>query len=507
MKKFKSISTYLLLIVAVLVLINIISDRFFVRLDLTDDNRYTLSKASKDIMRSLDEPVTVTAYFSENIPAHLTKVRRDFKEMLVEYNNLSKGMLVYEFVDPLKNEALESKARSAGIQPVVSQIREKDQQQQIMIYMGAVISKGENAEVIPFMQVGAAMEYSLSSAIKKLSVVEKPLIGYLQGHGEPKLEALQEVFQSLEVLYYTEPFELTDTVDNISKYPTIAIVAPSDSFPESHIRQINDFVAKGGNIFMALNRVGGQLQGNPPGGFEVNTGLEDWLASKGLQVENNFVIDFQCGRINVRQQQQGLTFSSQVAFPFLPIVNKFDEHTITTGMEQLAFMFASQLNYMGDSSLTFTPIIKSSEKSGTYPSYAIFDVSKRWNDNDFPLSELTMGGILSGKIAGQEDSRIIVIGDGDFAINGEGEAFRRQPPDNISLMVNSIDYLSDDTGLIELRTKGVTSRPLEQIEDGKRTFLKYLNFLLPVILILIYGFIRLQYRRNLRIKRMEEGYV
>jgi len=162
---------------------------------------------------------------------------------------------------------------------------------------------------------------------------------------------------------------------------------------------------------------------------------------------------------------------------------------------------------MGDTTLTFTPIIKSSEKSGTYPSYSIFDVSKKWIDADFPLSGLTMGGILSGKIAGQSESKIVVIGDGDFAVNGEGEAFRRQPPDNISLMVNSIDWLSDDTGLIELRTKGVTSRPLEQIEDGKRTFLKYFNFLLPIVLIIIYGFIRLQYRRNLRIKRMEEGYV
>jgi ABC-type uncharacterized transport system involved in gliding motility auxiliary subunit len=376
-----------------------------------------------------------------------------------------------------------------------------------MVYMGAVISMGENAEVIPFMLPGAAMEYALSSSIKKLSVINKPLIGYLQGHGEPKLEALQEVYQSLEILYNTERFELTDTIDNLSKYSTIAIIAPIDSFPQSHIDQINNYVSKGGNIFMALNRVSGQLAGNPPSGFEINTGLEDWLASKGLVVENNFVVDMNCGKINVRQQQQGFTFSSQVAFPFLPIINKFDEHTITKGMEQLAFQFASQLNYLGDSSITFTPIIKSSAKAGTYPSYTIFDVSKRWGDADFPLSGLTMGGILSGKIAGPTEAKIIVIGDGDFAINGEGETFRPQPPDNISLMVNSIDYLSDDTGLIELRTKGITSRPLELIEDGKRTFLKYLNFLLPIILVLIYGFIRLQSRRNLRIKRMEEGYV
>ncbi len=74
-------------------------------------------------------------------------------------------------------------------------------------------------------------------------------------------------------------------------------------------------------------------------------------------------------------------------------------------------------------------------------------------------------------------------------------------------MVNSIDFLSDDTGLIDLRTKGVTSRPLDQVEDGKKAFLKWLNFLLPIVLILVYGIFRMQQKRNLRVKRMEQGYV
>jgi len=73
-------------------------------------------------------------------------------------------------------------------------------------------------------------------------------------------------------------------------------------------------------------------------------------------------------------------------------------------------------------------------------------------------------------------------------------------------MVNSIDWLSDDTGLIELRTKGVVSRPIDQLEEGTQNLLKYLNFLLPIILVLIYGFIRMQRKKITRIKRMEESY-
>jgi len=123
------------------------------------------------------------------------------------------------------------------------------------------------------------------------------------------------------------------------------------------------------------------------------------------------------------------------------------------------------------------------------------------------MSGITVGAILEGPIKGSRTSRIALITDGDFAVNGEGQNAQQRPPDNVSLMVNSIDFLSDDTGLIDLRTKEVTSRPLDELEDGKRTFLKWLNFVLPIILVIVYGIIRMQMRRNKRVKRMEEGYV
>ena len=103
---------------------------------------------------------------------------------------------------------------------------------------------------------------------------------------------------------------------------------------------------------------------------------------------------------------------------------------------------------------------------------------------------------------------MVVISDGDFLVNGDGQNARQLQPDNISLAVNSIDWLSDDTGLVELRTKGVTSRPLDpSLEDGTKTFLKYLNFLLPIILIIAFGIIRFQIRRNIRNKLMQTSYV
>ena len=228
-------------------------------------------------------------------------------------------------------------------------------------------------------------------------------------------------------------------------------------------------------------------------------------------MQNNFVIDANCASVSVRQQQGPFNFSSNVSFPYFPIVSNFAEHPITEGLESVVMQLASTLSFTGDSSLQFTPIVRTSEKSGTKPSPTYFNIQKQWTENDFPLSKLPVAGVLSGPIAGNAQSQMVVVGDGDFPVNsrGQGQRQRQQQvqPDNVNLMVNSIDYLSDETGLINLRTKGITSRPLEEIKDSKKTFLKYLNFILPVLIIILYGIFRFQRNRIIRTKRMEEGYV
>jgi gliding-associated putative ABC transporter substrate-binding component GldG len=503
--KAKSTSLYIVFVLAVLVVLNIVSDKLFVRLDLTADNRYTLSKATKDILKNLDEPVTITAYFSEDLPPDIAKTRRDFKELLTEYRSISKNNVMYQFINPNADEEKEKEATSKGIQPVLINMRDKDQVKQQKAFLGAVIQKGEMTEIIPFMQPGTAMEYALSTGIKKLSVVNKPVIGFLAGHGEPELRAMQQALNELSVLYQTRPVNFSSNQNALDGVTTLAIIAPKDSIPASDFAKIDDFIAKGGNVYVAINRVEGELQERR--GFTVNTGLESWLAAKNVVVDNNFVIDAKCASVGVQQQQGFFSFQSQVQFPYIPIVSNFSDNAITKGLEQVVTQFVSTLTFTGDSTLTFTPLISSSENAGTLSSPLYFNVEKNWTKNDFPLAELPIGALIEGNINGNEYAKMVVIGDGDFAVNGSGQGARQQNPDNINLMVNSIDYLSDDTGLIDLRTKGVTSRPIDELEDGTKRNLKILNFGLPILLIIIIGIIRGQQQRNLRFKRMEEGYV
>ncbi len=501
--KSAKISSTIILVVVIIVIINILSDNYSFRIDLTQGGEYTLSRATKNILQNLEKPVTVTAYFSKDLPPNIGNISGNLKDMLIEYGNRSGGMVVYKFVSPNESEALEKEAVQNGIRPIMINVREKDQVKQQKAYMGAVVSMGDEKERIPFFQPGSAMEYALSTAIKKLSVVDKPSIALIQGHGEPAINDLMQVYNELGILYNVQSLKLTDTTRISEKIKTIAIIRPTDTIPSSQLVVLDNFLARGGNIFLALNRVEGNFTN--VSGTSVSVGLEDWLRKRGITVTDNFIVDAKCGAVTLQQQEGSFTMATQIQFPYLPVIVKFADNPVTKGLEAVSLQFASPITFAGDTSLKFTPIAFSSEKSGSLRTPLYFNVQKQWQTIDFPMSNLVVAAIIEGKLSGNVNSKMIIVSDGDFAV-GSAKAGNQLPRDNVSLLVNSIDYLSDDTGLIELRTKGVTSRPIREMEAGTKTLLKWINFLAPIILIIIYGLVRMQVNKNKRIKRMEVSY-
>lgn len=501
MKSRKQVRLTILLVVGTAILLNFLSDRFFLRLDFTEDRRFTLSDATKDILKDIEEPITIKAYFSGNLPPQLEQIKRDFRDMLNEYASYSKGMVVYEFIDPLKDEKLKNEASQSGVQQVQIQVQEKDQLKAQVAFMGASIQLGEESEAIPIIQSISGLEYELSSNIKKLSVQDKPVIGLIQGHGEPNLGKIWQVKQGLDVQYQTELVYLNDSMAVLEKYRTLIFIGPTDSISNYEFDKLDAFISKGGRLFIAIKRAGADLN---QGAYtsSLNTGLETWLFSKGIAVNNNLVVDKNCLQIGV-QVQQG--FYMPVSFPYFLKVNNFQDHPASKGLEEVYFQFASTIDFSGDSSLKFTPLVFSSEASGTVPADGYIDAMKQWSDNDFPISNLTLAAAIEGRFNGGAESKIVVIGNGDFPVSTEQQ--QQVNPDNVNLVVNAINWLTDDTGLVQLRTKGVTARPIEDLDDSKKSFLKYLNFILPVLLILIYGIFRFQQNRIVRFKRMEEGYV
>ena len=503
--KNKDIKIYVAMVLAALVAVNIIADRFFFRIDLTGDSRYTLSRATKDILANLDETVTVTAYFSDDLPADVARAKHDFRDLLTEYRNASHGQFEFEFVNPSASDELENRAVGEGLYPVMINVRDKDQMTQQRAFLGAVIEKGGQKEVIPFVQPSMPVEYALSSAIRKMQAGRRPVVGFLQGHGEPSPQEMQQVLAEMSVIYDMKPVSIERSANVLDSITTLAIIAPTDSIPEPTFAAIDRFMARGGRVFVCIERISASL--DRLFADELNTGLEQWLATKNVRADSKMVIDNSCANVNVQQQQGMYRVNVQQKFPYIPFVVNFASHAITNGLEQVQLQFASPVVYTGDSTATFTTLLFSSDRSATLNVPTNIDVQRQWSMRDFPLAEIPLGGVLEGEIGGVPGSKLAVLGDADFMLNGDPRQPHQQSADNISLFVNTIDYLSDDTGLVDLRTKGITSRPIDQLDDGMRRFVKWFNVLLPIVLVILIGIIRQQQQRNLRIKRMEEGYV
>ncbi|MBC6399761.1 MAG: Gldg family protein [Ekhidna sp.] len=487
MKK-QTIITQLIIIVAIISVANFISNQLYFRLDFTEDERYTLSDATKDILSDLDDVITVSAYFSEDLPPQLLNNRKDFEDILIEYEQRSGGNVVYEFINPNEDQTKEQEVQQKGIGPIMINVRENDRVEQMRAYMGAVLQMGEQKESIPLIQPGAAMEYELTTSIKKLSVQDKPKIAVLAGHGETSLSSIPQLSQQLGVLYSVENYEIKDEESIPDFYRAIAILAPSDTVPQSHFDKLDTYLSSGGKLFIAYSNVQGDLQqgllSTAP-----DIGLVNWLNQKGVKLGADFVVDVECATVNVQQRQGFFTINSQKEFPFFPRVSNFEDHPITKGLDEITFSFATNVVPVNtDTSVVSTPIVFTSGSSGTERAPSYIDIQRRWTENDFGMGVQSLGVALEGLNGGL--GKMVVFGNGDFYLNGEGQQVRQLPPDHVNLASNAIDWLADDTGLIELRTKGINSRPLESIEDSTKEVIKYANVFAPILLLLIYAFVR-----------------
>ena len=497
----------LLLLVAGLVLLNLISYQSYFRLDFTEDKRYTLSRSTTDILEDLEEIVTVNIYFSEELPPELLPVRQELQELLSEYETRSGGQLVYALENPNEAPENEQQAQQEGIQPVLVNVRKRDQVKQMRVYMGAVLYAGTKKEVIPLLKHDRSAEHALTTALKKLTLDQKPRLALIEGHGEATEEQLKTLKERLTELYEVEPFTLSDTIDIPSSYRALIWVAPSDPITPASFSKIDQYLSQGGRLFLAYSPIDADLQTlslRPA----TDLGLRNWLRGLQLQLQTNQVlVDTQCGSVQVAQNLGGFVFNTQVRFPYFPIVKPSDAHPISSDIESVSLRFSSPISYTAQdtTSTTAVPLLRSSARSGLRPLPEYIDINKSWGATDFISGPQTLALALEGGTLPSAEAKMVFFSDHAFIID-ESE---QQPvaENNLLLTLNAIDWLADDTGLIELRSKGVSFRPLDPIEDNTKTYLSYGNMFLPILLVLIYAFVHAQLRAHKRRKWMEQAHT
>ncbi|MRT91555.1 Gldg family protein [Ancylomarina sp. 16SWW S1-10-2] len=502
--RFKNnIIVHLVVVLSCLILLNIVSSYIFFRVDFTADKRYTLDKETKKILREVKDPIIITLYISEDLPPDISRTISDFKHLLTEYNKHSSKRIEIEEVNPNSNEELEMKAIEVGIHPVPLEVREKDQVKVQKVFLGLVIQVGDKSETIPLIHPGIAMEYNLSTMIKRLTIRDKSKIGYIVGHGEPVLATLDQMTKELSVLYDIDRINLNKNVD-LSDYKAIIILSPFEEISSREFKRLDNYLGAGGGIFVGIDRVNGIL--NHGIGVGVNTNLETWLEKKGILVEDAFIVDRKCSTVTV-QEKGYFSYPQQVNFPYLPLITDFSDHSITDGIEAMILQFASPITYVGDSTLVYTELAWTSKMSGKVKAPVSFNIGQVWRPSDFLYPRETVAAPLRGPIVSDQEARLCVIGDGNFIVNGVGKQRITIQPDNINFIANAVDWLSDDSGLMSLRTKGVQSRPLNELSDSRILFIKYFNFLFPLLLVVLLGIVQFRQRSRKRSRLMRPGVV
>jgi gliding-associated putative ABC transporter substrate-binding component GldG len=507
------------LIIGIAIVLCIFVNRLIWRADLTEDNRYTLSEASERIADQIEDPITVTAYFSDDLPPNLDLVKDEFRNFLDEFRAYSGGNLEYRFVNPNENDQTEAEAQQAGVQPLLVNVRERDQVSQRRAYLGAVFQYENRQEILPSLQPSSSLEYEIALIIQKLVAENKPQIGFLQGHGEPTQAAMTQAMNQLQQLYQIVDLNNVESNGVPPNIEVLLIVGPEEQLSDSELLAIDQYIMSGGKAIFAINKVNANLQAGGIG-QPISTGIDRLLEAYNIPVKTNLLRDVSSTQIQVQSQQRGFNVVNNVRYPYIPMIPNFGDHPISEGIESVIFPFVSTLDVTRtDANQTLSILARSSERADTTQQFFNLNPQQQFTAADFQASNLPVAALVEGtfqsafarddsltaELTSSSPTSIIVFGDGDFVINGTGQNQQSMPEDNINIFVNSVDWLVDASGLMELRTKGVTSRPLAQISDQTKTSLKYLNVLLPILLVIGYGFYRYQTAQARRQKWIEEG--
>jgi gliding-associated putative ABC transporter substrate-binding component GldG len=478
-------------------------------------------------MQSLDDRVTVKAYFTEDLPAPYNNHRRILLDQLNEYRAYAGGNLTFEFISP-EGEKGEQDAQQQGIAPVQVQVVKEDKFEVKRAYMGMVFLYEDRREVLPVIQNTGTLEYEISSTIKRLTIRTQRKVGFLTGHGEPQLSELGRVQEFLRRQYDLVTVDVSKGNPVPADVTSLVVMAPTAALPEPDKLQIDQFLMRGGRVAFLLNRVDGNLQERF--GRELQLNLDDMLQQYGLRINADLVRDAQCASVTIVQQQFGFQMQSSVPFPFLPLVSTFSEgNVMVKDLTNLIFFFVSSVDTLNCAArgLRGEILAQSSTQSGRQTGMFMFDPLQRYTREELPtlfgergisLAAVTEGSFTS-LYAGKElpgdtaagsapppvsplthssQTRVVLVGDGDFA----RDQFHGGNRDNVAFFANLIDYLVDDAGLITIRSKNAGLPPLDQVSDGTKRVLKYSALGLPPFLMLLYGGWRWRMRR-LRKKALE----
>ncbi|MCZ6678704.1 MAG: GldG family protein [Candidatus Poribacteria bacterium] len=520
---------FVIVVFGIVALMNFLSTRRFVRADLTDDKRYTISSSTKKVLKRLDDIVTINAYFSRQ-PARVAQIRQSIRDVLDEYRAFSNNLQI-DFIDPASDDETEKqKLRFMGIPEVQVNVIEKDKAEVANVYMGIAVLYEDKKEVLPVVQNTFTLEYDLTSAILKVTSKEVKTVGFLTGHDEFDItdQAFEPLQRELSKQYSVRNVPIDDGKEIDPDVATLIIAGPQQKLTEREKYEIDQFIMRGGRAVFLIDSIRmpeGTMQATP-----LATGLSDLLEHYGVKLGNNLVLDRYHDNASFRQGF--ITYSLPYPYWVKVIKPNFSkDHIITGQLERLTLPWPSSLELLSgaDESIEMVELAKTSNAGWTVQSPYNIDPNNRLSPPTSKRGTYTVAAALSGVFKSfyankeiptvesseseddelpkptdeerttkteSEPTQIIVVGNSRFLQQGR--------PDGQIFFLNTVDWLTLGEDLINIRSHGVTDRPLKEVSESEKFFLKFLSIAGVPILVVVFGLVRFFLRR--RAKRLVEIY-
>ncbi|TAK53734.1 MAG: hypothetical protein EPO24_13930 [Bacteroidetes bacterium] len=524
MKQKRQALVRIFLVLGILILLNIVGVRIFGRFDMTEEKMYTLSDASKTLVKNLDDKFLVKAYFTGDLPSPYNNNKRYLQDQLDDYRAYGGQNFQYEFIDPSGKDDVEKEAQSYGIPPVQVQVVKEDKMQVEKAYMGLVFLFGDKKETIPVLQGTTNMEYEISSVIKKMTSKELKRVGFLAGHGEIGLDKIARLKQMLDKQYTVTTVNINDGRPIPPDIAVLVIAGPEQPFKSWEKFLIDQYIMKGGKVAFWLNKVKADLQSQM--GQPLNLDMDDMLEAYGARINTDLVRDVRCVPVTVQQQMGFFTIQNQIPFPMIPMASEFNKTSpIVKNMGTVIFFFASSVDtsLAKGKGLQVESLVMTSDQSGRQEGMFMINpnepmVKENFAEKHIPLA-VTLQGAFTSAFNGKQvqtdsttpssfgasspsgtsvDTKIAVIGDGDFI----QDQYSGGNKDNLIFATNLIDWLADDIGLAAIRSRETGAKPLDEVSEGTKNLVKYGNLLVPPILVILIGVGRWRWRVAMR-KRLE----
>ncbi len=530
-----------------LVAINIFGNFFFHRFDLTHDKRYTLSETSLNILKNAKEPLYIDVFLEGNFPPEFKRLQTETKQILDEFKAYNPN-IIYQFVNPLENpeeaDAIMDSFVQRGLTPIKISVDDKGKQSQEVVFPWAIATYKDKSTKLPLLKnkLGATteqkvvssvqhLEYAFADAFHKITTPKKKKIAVLKGNAELEDIFKADFLQSVRENYFIAPFPL----DSVSQNPILftkalktfdlAIIAkPKQAFSDEQKQVLDQFIIHGGKALWLVETVNIDMESlNKTGtsfAFPYNLGLNDLFFKYGFRINPLLIKDIQAAPIALATGNKGNETQYQ-NYPwfYAPYIFPESKHPIVNNIDGVKLDFANAIDTLKNG-IKKTILLQSSiysKKVGTPVEVDLKMVNEKPNPEDYNLGNIPVSVLLEGTFSSVFENRVLAFKDPDFQSKGkkskmivvsDGDIIKNQLDDNgqplelgydkwtnkmyanKEFLMNCVNYLLDDTGLINIRSKEVDLPLLDKEKVYEEyTYTQFLTVGLPLVLLLLFGIV------------------